>query len=234
MRIKKLWLFFILTTISILITAQAQRAPTLIARADGTILQAFFTPFDNVRQLLVDIINKEQASIKIASYFITDPAVAHALIKAHERNVVITAIADYSMLSSNQHSKVLYELAQAIDLYIFRHMDRGLMHNKFVIFEKNDGGQSLVWTGSYNLTRSAQNYNFENVVVSNDRALIEQYRTIYPQLLEQAIAAQSIFNVLNFYQTPSNTKVIILPLKSLRKCAFARPITTMLRALGEC
>jgi len=227
--------FFVLITflsISLLFFSHATTESTLTIRPDGTILQAFFTPFDNVRHVLVDVISKEQKSIKIASYFLTDPAVVNALKKAHEKNVTITAIVDYSLLTSNQHHKVLAELAQHSDLYIFRHLDRGLMHNKFIIFEKNINNAPLVWTGSYNLTRSAQNYNFENVVVSNDSALIKQYQEIYPKLLEQAISAQSIFSVLDFYPAAPKT-VIILPLKSLYKCAYTRPLITMLSALGE-
>lgn len=229
---QKLFLRTTLFFAHVVFLAHATRAPELTIRPDGTILQAFFTPFDNVRHVLVDIIGKEQKSIKIASYFLTDPAVVNALKKAHEKNVTITAIVDYSLLTSNQHHKVLAELAQHSDLYIFRHMDRGLMHNKFIIFEKNINDAPLVWTGSYNLTRSAQNYNFENVVVSNDAALIKQYQEIYPKLLEQAITAQSIFSVLDFYPAAPKT-VIILPLKTLYKCAYTQPLVTMLSALGE-
>jgi len=49
------------------------------------------------------------------------------------------------------------------------------MHNKFVIFSCNVGNKTLLWTGSFNFTKSAQLRNQENVVVLDDPCIIEKY-----------------------------------------------------------
>jgi phosphatidylserine/phosphatidylglycerophosphate/cardiolipin synthase-like enzyme len=49
------------------------------------------------------------------------------------------------------------------------------MHHKFVIFGNNIGGKSLLWTGSYNFTKSATMNNQENVLVLDEIHLIEKY-----------------------------------------------------------
>jgi len=177
-----------------------------LVRPDGTILKSFFTPYDNVRDILVKLINNERSSIKIACYFLTDHPVAKALIRAHERGITVTVIVDHSLFSGGRHATVLYELAKEIDLYIFRQMDRGLMHNKFIVFEKNINDEPLAWTGSYNLTHSAQNFNFENVILTNDQEIIEHYEDTFDKLRTQAnpayeiFAPVSLFEPLNFYK----------------------------------
>jgi|GEM_PF-5429906 len=168
-----------------------------LVRPDGTILQAFATPYDNVRQVLVSLIKCEQRSIKIASYFLTDKVVAKALKKAQQRNVSVTIIVDHSMLTSNRPTSTLCDLAAAVDLYIFRPMSRGLMHNKFVLFERNINNNSVTWTGSYNITMSAQDYNFENVIITNDPVVHKTYTVLFDKLLEQSTAASTIFTPIN-------------------------------------
>ncbi len=203
-----------------------------LIRPDGTILHALFTPYDNVRQVLISLINQEQASIKIASYFLTDHAVAKALKKAHARNVSVTAIVDYSLISGARHSAVLYDLSQTIDLYIFRHMDRGLMHNKFIVFEKNIHNIPLTWTGSYNLTHSAQDYNFENVIISNDLIIHAQYQEIFTKLLEQSVLSTTIFTAIG-YQPPTKLFTLHIAPKPFNLCHIRKPIINALHAWIE-
>lgn len=50
-----------------------------------------------------------------------------------------------------------------------------IMHNKFVIFKKNVGQKSLLWTGSFNFTKSAQMKNQENVVILDDTHIIDRF-----------------------------------------------------------
>jgi phosphatidylserine/phosphatidylglycerophosphate/cardiolipin synthase-like enzyme len=200
-------------------------------RPDGTILHAFFTPYDNVRQILVSLIKHEQRSINIASYFLTDHSVAKALKKALERNVSITIIVDHSMLTSTRHNYVLYDLAQTVNLYIFRHMDRGLMHNKFIVFEKNINDAPLTLTGSYNLTHSAQDYNFENVIISNDLTIHTRYQELFTKLLEQAVPASTLFTTIGYQNPPKY--ITIRSYSPLNWCTIRKPIINMLHAWLE-
>lgn len=172
-----------------------------LIRPDGMILKAFATPYDNVRKVLIDLIKHEQRSIKIASYFLTDNTIARALKKACQRNVSVTIIVDHSMLTSNRPVNALCDLAATVDLYIFRPMSRGLMHNKFVLFERNLHDYPITWTGSYNITHSAQDYNFENVIISNDLAIHVTYNDLFTQLLEQSTPASTFFTPITTGQT---------------------------------
>lgn len=53
-----------------------------------------------------------------------------------------------------------------------------LMHNKFIIFSN-----ASVWTGSYNLTISA-NHNAENVVYIKNKEVVRQFKQEFLKLKE--------------------------------------------------
>lgn len=194
-----------------------------LIRPDGTILQAFFTPYDRIQDVIVALIDHEQESISVASYVFTNHAIAQALTRAHARQVAVRVIVDHSMINNTHINHEIYELAQSIDLYIFKELDRGIMHNKFGIFERNIHDMSVVLTGSFNWTFSAQRYNFENIIVSNDPLLIAQYRAVFPLLLAQSTPASQILTPLSWplfqfpvpHNHPKTVAHLIVSCKSL-------------------
>jgi phosphatidylserine/phosphatidylglycerophosphate/cardiolipin synthase-like enzyme len=62
-----------------------------------------------------------------------------------------------------------------------------LMHNKFILFEKNIYGRKIVWTGSANMTRSAlTEIHHENVVILDDISLYQEYEKKFAQLKKRS------------------------------------------------
>ncbi len=59
------------------------------------------------------------------------------------------------------------------------------MHHKFVLFEKNILDKSLLWTGSFNFTKSANSKNQENVLIVDDAYLIQLYSNHFTRLVKQ-------------------------------------------------
>ena len=51
----------------------------------------------------------------------------------------------------------------------------GIMHDKFMIFKRSLMGHMILWTGSYNFTRSANDRNQENAIVTDDPDIIKYY-----------------------------------------------------------
>jgi cardiolipin hydrolase len=51
------------------------------------------------------------------------------------------------------------------------------MHHKFAILD-----EEVILTGSYNWTRSAAHYNHENILVTNDAAVVARYRDCFENL----------------------------------------------------
>jgi len=146
--------------------------------ADGQIKRALFSPDDNIRQTLINLIEHEQQAIKIAIFSFTDQGVADTLINAARNGIHVELITDPYTLHT-PFSKITYLKKYRIQIYVYKPQDRTAisdrMHDKFIVFSKNINDKPLLWTGSFNFTRAADKSNQENVVVLEDRTLIEQF-----------------------------------------------------------
>ena len=162
---------------------------------DGSLCQAFFSPDDNLQEILIQLITTEQKSIKAAIFCFTDGDIARALIDAHYRGVHIEIITDTSCLK-DKFNKIELLQKYRIPVYVYRPgaltIYNDIMHNKFVVFEKNVDGKSLVWTGSFNFTKSAKLKNQENVIVCDQIHLINRYTKQFA-ILKDRITKKTAF-----------------------------------------
>ena len=90
--------------------------------------------------------------------------------KAQKRGVKIRIIAD-SRQAKGAYSAITELAREQVDIKITHGEGRGIMHNKFAIF---DG--KLMVTGSYNWTNNAEHYNYENAIFITDPNVIRQYQ----------------------------------------------------------
>lgn len=169
----------------------AQFAQHTLIDQQGSVAQALFSPRDNVKEVLLGLIESEKKSLSIASFRLTDQDIAQALDAAARRGVIIRIIADRKC--PEHPASKLTRLAKnnkiAIKLYPCTNQERdpaGLMHNKYIIFEQTINNKPLLWTGSFNFTRSAQTINQENVVILDNLKLIESYKQAFEELYEKS------------------------------------------------
>jgi len=149
-------------------------------REGGEIFQSFFSPKDDILGILIGLIKAEEKSVKIATFFLTEQNIVDALIKAMERGVKVELVAGNFVVSGKYD-----ECAKKLDTKgakIFAYdppkknkWARGIMHNKFIIFEQNIYDKPLLITGSLNLTYSAHRYNKENIAIFNDSQMVKDY-----------------------------------------------------------
>ena len=177
---------------------QKNNATTLCDRlrcADGTFKQAFFSPDDNLRELLISLINKEKRSIKAAIFCFTDEKIAEAFIEAKKRGVDVEIITDIS-LQRDRFNKLEILEKNNIKVFVYNPKNVGIlnniMHNKFVLFEKNVEDKSLLWTGSFNFTKSATFNNQENILIVDDHHLIERYKKQFLVLKNRILAKNEL------------------------------------------
>lgn len=226
--------------------ASQARLDSLLFKQNNCVAQALFTPQDNIAQTLIDLIENEKKSIKLAVYFITHHEIAAALAKAKLVNHVdVQIITDSSHLENSSNCQAWYLQENGVDLFIFdptgNYIDhptdlsaknnpasltnlteptpdhpgltnpdltnkRSLMHNKFFIFEQNLHDQTLLVTGSFNCTYSAQKYNQENIVILDLPQLIQKYRHQFDWLKSHAkpLALYAQENLIGKTQTFGN------------------------------
>lgn len=191
--------------------ASKARLDCLLFKQNNCIAQALFTPQDDIAQTLIDLIENEKKSIKLAIYFITHHEIAAALAKAKLVNHVdVQIVTDSSHLENSSNCQAWYLQENDIELFIFdptssytnnstnatadhpgltnldKTKQRSLMHNKFFIFEQNLHDQTLLVTGSFNCTYSAQKYNQENIVILDNPQIIKKYCSQFDWLKSHA------------------------------------------------
>ncbi len=143
--------------------------------------QAYFSPDDDVRSVLIGLIDQEKQRISIAMYIITDAAIASALIRAFKRGIDVECVVD-QQYSKDRSSKVPLLANASIPICIYEG-DDALIHHKFCIFEE----QSLLWTGSYNFTKRASERNQENVIILSNASIMRQFRAQFERLKERSL-----------------------------------------------
>jgi phosphatidylserine/phosphatidylglycerophosphate/cardiolipin synthase-like enzyme len=128
-----------------------------------------FSPDDDLAQELIALINQESKSILVAIFTFTHDDIAQALIAAHKRGVKVEIITDAGY-KSDRYSKIHTMRQQG--LFIFEYdpdyiCDRrsNIMHHKFVVFGLSTANDAVVWVGSFNFTKAADDRNQESAVI---------------------------------------------------------------------
>jgi phosphatidylserine/phosphatidylglycerophosphate/cardiolipin synthase-like enzyme len=130
-------------------------------KAEGTI-QVAFPPWDNAEGLIVDVIHDAKEYILVQAYILTNKTITKALVAAKQRGVRVEVLLDgnqYLKLPKNQVKELV-----AANVPIWLEMKYQNAHNKIMLVDA-ESTNSVVVTGSFNFTWSAQYKNSENVLV---------------------------------------------------------------------
>jgi phosphatidylserine/phosphatidylglycerophosphate/cardiolipin synthase-like enzyme len=132
------------------------------------VLGVYFTPPANAAAALVNAIDASKREVLVQAYGFTHNAIAQALVRAHQRGVVVRVLLDQKSQSSNR-----YVMDVLTDAQIELRQDgkHAIAHNKVMVID-----QAIVITGSFNFTNSAATRNAENFLVLKSADLAEKYR----------------------------------------------------------
>jgi phosphatidylserine/phosphatidylglycerophosphate/cardiolipin synthase-like enzyme len=152
---------------------------------NGQILRAMFTPQDNIRQTIINLIKSEKKAIKVAAFYFTDQAIAEALMNS--KKISIEIITDHKHVAACPHTKI-YELYKAgIPIHVFENMNKyGIFHHKFLFFKENIDDKTILLTGSFNLTSMAQDQNQENVIITDNPDITSSYLNQFNELKKKS------------------------------------------------
>ncbi|MDZ7331633.1 MAG: phospholipase D-like domain-containing protein [candidate division KSB1 bacterium] len=144
----------------------------------------------NIFNRFAQRVNSAKYSIDLCFYLIGSSdfdSPAQVLINAYKRGVKIRIIYDYD--KNREESNAIRLLKEAKIPMIsdrFGNNDgQAAMHNKFMVVDNRDTSSALddwVWTGSYNLTKSATTENAENAIEIQDRALASCYTAEFNEM----------------------------------------------------
>lgn len=117
-------------------------------------------------------INRAQQTIDMMMYDNDCRAIIDALNMAHDRGVQIRFITDAPSQSETQDT-VLNNLNPEIAFLAGN--TEAIMHNKILIFDRDDVNKCQIITGSTNHTLANLNIDYNNMVIIQDQSLIKAY-----------------------------------------------------------
>jgi len=167
------------------------------ARLVAAPIETCFSPGGGAEKALVKLLDQARESLDIAVYTFTNRKLAAAVLRAHKRGVKIRLILDGN--DESDYSKGFYLRQRGVAVRYARglakpshkkHKKRfyqkrkyGLMHHKFAVV---DG--KWVATGSFNWTASAQNWNYENLLIIKSSTLARKFSAEFDRIWEKTFA----------------------------------------------
>ena len=145
--------------------------------------ETYFSPNGGVASNIIKAINNTKSSIDLAIFDLTSNDIASVLEQAQKRGVKIRIIAD-SRQAKGAYSAITELAREQVDIKITHGEGRGIMHNKFAIFDTK-----LMVTGSYNWTNNAERFNYENAIFITDPNVIKQYQKYFDRIWSTALNA---------------------------------------------
>ncbi len=142
--------------------------------------EVFFSPDGGARQRLIRAIQESRTSIDIAVYSFNSLDLAESLFAARDRGVRVRLILDRGEYRTGGAAARAIQ-KNNLPMRLLGMRDQSLMHDKFAVFDNR-----LVATGSYNWTGAAEYTNHENLVLLDDRDLVERFQREFERLWHQA------------------------------------------------
>jgi mitochondrial cardiolipin hydrolase len=171
-----------------------------------------FSPDDDIYKVLLSLIEQEKESIKMAIFTFTDVKIAQALQAACQRGVTVEVITDRACIA-DRYAKIDMVHHNGGQVYVYNpnHSNKknmGIMHHKFILFEKNYTNTTLVWTGSYNFTKSANLYNQENIVIMNRSGAAKKFADQFEVLRSRSLNYKPFLTPITMAQRNSKHQIV--------------------------
>lgn len=124
---------------------------------DGTEVEVYFAPDDRPRERLLTLVNGARERIDFLAFAFTSPELAQAMIARHLLGVGVRGVLESGQAASLGTQWEALRLA-GVDVRLDGNPDN--MHHKVIVIDA-----AVVVTGSYNFSRSAEEFNDENLLV---------------------------------------------------------------------
>lgn len=126
--------------------------------------------FSDIKDELLQRISDSNSCIKIAVAWFTNRDLFAAILDALDRGVDIDLIIVDDIINRNIFGLNFSEFIKKGGKLCFADNKKSLMHHKFCIFDNK-----IVASGSYNWTYTAESKNSENIIVTDDSKVCENF-----------------------------------------------------------
>lgn len=145
--------------------------------------------YEEIEQKITANLLKAKKDVKIAVAWFTNPAIFELLVELVNKDISIEIILcddNINFTNPKLNFQRLIDKGVSVRISQFPY----LMHNKFCVID----GRILI-TGSYNWTLRAEQYNFENIIISTDKELINDFEIYFKKITVKTKRIISIPNM---------------------------------------
>ena len=165
--------YFVLCASQVFVSSPALANPEAHQVISTTGIQAevlgvYFTPPAGAATAIVQAVDASEREVLVQAYGFTHNAIAQAVVRAHQRGVVVRVLLDEKSSSTNRYVMDMLKQANVALRLDGRH---AIAHNKVMVIDA-----SVVITGSFNFTNSAATRNAENFLVLKSNAWAQRYK----------------------------------------------------------
>lgn len=136
--------------------------------------KAFFSPGTECLDAIIELIRSSFRSLDICVFTISDDRITREILYKYQQGVPIRLITD---------NDKCYDTGSDIELLASKGVNVRVdktsyhMHHKFLVADKE-----RVLTGSYNWTRSAAQYNHENILITSEKEVVNDFQKEFDRL----------------------------------------------------
>jgi phosphatidylserine/phosphatidylglycerophosphate/cardiolipin synthase-like enzyme len=153
--------------------------PNPVTFVNGTMLETYFSPDDDVANVILDLLSDADESIYFMAYSFTSDDLAEAILSRAQDGVTVAGVMDESQIKSNQGGE--YDSFAQAGIDVRQDGIGGLMHHKVFIIDNQ-----IVITGSYNFSRSAEERNDENILVIYNTDIAQEFLKEFKRVQAEA------------------------------------------------
>ena len=148
---------------------------------DGTVVYVRFSPDDGIDDMIESLINAAEESVYMLAYSFASQDIAERLYQADKDGLDVIVICEDGKAYTDGGGQCGPLAEEGVSVYVDGYEDN-LMHEKVIILDN-----SVVITGSYNFTRSADKRNDEQVLVIQSPEIADLYLEEFDKILADAI-----------------------------------------------
>lgn len=142
--------------------------------------KVLFSPGFDCLEAIIEELTKAKEDIKICVFTISDNRIEDVLKKKQSEGINIRIITDNDKrfdLGSDIVALAKIGIPVKVDL------TKAHMHHKFAVIDNK-----VTITGSYNWTRSAQEYNYENIIITENKEATDVFIAEFEKLWSAMIS----------------------------------------------
>ncbi len=155
------------------------RTPYPSLTVNGVGMEVYFSPDDGVAGHLVSLLNNAEESIFFMAYSFTADDLGEAIRSRALAGVTVAGVMEEDQFKSNIGTE--FDPFKQAGLDVRLDGNDGLMHHKVFIIDR-----SIVVTGSYNFSASAETRNDENVIIFYSPEIAELFLAEFGRVYEEA------------------------------------------------